>query len=63
MNAFNDENVRDIEKIVKKFGCNEPTPIPQAMKVIPIIDTSGYVYEAVESNRVEGVIATIFERS
>lgn len=30
--------------------------------IIPIIDPSGYVYEAVESNRVEGVMATIYYR-
>ena len=29
-------------------------------KVSPLIDPSGYVYEAVSSNRVEGVTATIF---
>lgn len=38
-------------------------PVPWAKKqrkVRPIVDPSGYVYEGVEDNRVEGVLATIY---
>ena len=36
------------------------TSILQLMKLAPIIDPSGYVYEAVESNRLSGVTATAY---
>ena len=39
----------------------EPVPHPQVPHpVTPIVDPSGFVYEGVEGNRVEGVTATIF---
>lgn len=37
-----------------------PTPQPPFTPTVPIHDPSGYVYEAVPSNRVEGVQATIY---
>ncbi len=46
----------------KEEEINRP-PVPWATKkkpVRPIVDPSGYVYEGVEDNRVEGVIATIY---
>ncbi|MDE5871120.1 MAG: Ig-like domain-containing protein, partial [Muribaculaceae bacterium] len=43
---------RDIEdNLTEHFRCPD---------IIPVIDPSGYVYEAVPSNRLEGVTATIF---
>lgn len=43
---------RDIEdNLNESFRCPD---------IVPIIDPSGYVYEAVPSNRLEGVTATIF---
>ena len=38
----------------------ETSPIPPFVPVRPIIDPSGYVYEAVHSNRLEGVMATCY---
>ena len=39
----------------------EPVPHPQVPHpVTPIVDPSGFVYEGVEGNRVEGVTATIY---
>lgn len=41
-----------------------PTPPPPPTKdVIPQIDPSGFVYEAVPTNRIEGVTATIYEQA
>lgn len=42
-----------------------PMPVTvrkMAPDVVPVIDPSGFVYEAVESNRVEGVRCTVFYR-
>lgn len=39
---------------------DNPNEIFRCPDIIPIIDPSGYVYEAVPSNRLEGVTATIF---
>ena len=38
----------------------EEAPSPQIQNIIPMIDPSGYVYEAVPTNRLEGVTATIY---
>ena len=44
-------------------GCNNPRPnnppgpVP---KVTPIIDPAGFIYEAVESNRIEGATVTVY---
>lgn len=43
-----------------KRGGTPPPPFPP---VSPIHDPSGYVYEAVTSNRLEGVTATIYSKS
>lgn len=45
-------NAHDLEdNLTEQFRCPD---------IVPIIDPSGYVYEAVPSNRLEGVTATIF---
>lgn len=36
---------------------NPPGPVP---KVTPIIDPAGFIYEAVESNRIEGATVTVY---
>lgn len=46
-----------------KLNCQPPAPtppIPPVPPVNPILDPSGYVYEAVSSNRVQGVTATVY---
>lgn len=50
---------RDSEKQPLIDDSDEPLRCPD---VIPVIDPSGYVYEAVPSNRVEGVTSTIYYR-
>ena len=40
-----------------------PPPTPPTKDVIPQIDPSGFVYEAVPTNRIEGVTATIYEQA
>ena len=39
---------------------DDPSVLFRCPDIVPIIDPSGYVYEAVPSNRLEGVTATIF---
>lgn len=66
----NDINMNDIRKmIVNSDKCDTdssgldddlPIPPPPLNPVIPQIDPSGYVYEAVSSNRLEGVTATCY---
>lgn len=47
-----DANAKDIvDNINDQFRCPD---------IVPVIDPSGYVYEAVPSNRLSGVMATIF---
>lgn len=60
---FVEEQIRFLRKTVDKYGCEKVTPTPMPFPVIPIIDPSGYVYEAVESNRVEGVLTTVFYKT
>ncbi len=66
----NDVRMNDIRKmIVNSDKCDTdssgldddlPIPPPPLDPVIPQIDPSGYVYEAVSSNRLEGVTATCY---
>ncbi|MCR5850149.1 MAG: chitobiase/beta-hexosaminidase C-terminal domain-containing protein [Bacteroidaceae bacterium] len=49
-------------KVVPIPGCPPPPPppIPPIPPVPPVLDPSGYVYEGVASNRVQGATATVF---
>ena len=51
-------------EIVASYDCQDLKPhigrFPPGIKVAPIVDPSGYVYEGVQNNRVEGVTATIY---
>ena len=57
-----------LEKIIYQYHCyppppspgdfGPPTPLPLAI----IRDPSGYVYEAVPSNRLEGVVTTVYQK-
>lgn len=49
--VFSNPNCKYVPKDADIYRCPD---------CVPIIDPSGYVYEAVPSNRVEGVMATIF---
>ena len=65
-----DKRMSRLVKRIQKLNCyhlpeNIPEPnfewhYPQTPDVKPLIDPSGFVYEAVESNRLEGVTATIY---
>ncbi|MDE6027252.1 MAG: chitobiase/beta-hexosaminidase C-terminal domain-containing protein [Muribaculaceae bacterium] len=67
--GFDDVNRLPVNVIVL-YSVNEETPAssierkegepPRCPDAVPVIDPSGYVYEAVPSNRLEGVQATIF---
>ncbi|KAK8836090.1 hypothetical protein M9Y10_040047 [Tritrichomonas musculus] len=48
------------DSLIDKYGCDRK--IPENGRLTAIIDPSGYVYEAVKTNRVEGVVATLFEK-
>ena len=54
-NSYVNCNYADLEVIEDKWDFSLPYPI-----VEPIIDPSGYVYEGVSSNRIEGVTATAY---
>ena len=56
------ENMQDIIASINALPeCSSiHTQIPVTEDVIPLIDPSGYVYEAVPSNRLEGVSATCY---
>ena len=59
------ENLEDMQDIIASINalpeCSSiHTQIPVTDDVIPLIDPSGYVYEAVPSNRLEGVSATCY---
>lgn len=43
-----------------KDNCGEKKPDPEDPKLKPYIDPSGYVYEAVSSNRIQGVTASCY---
>ena len=54
---------KTMEVVLKPYDCQRP-PIPYPNPILPpvepILDPSGYVYEGVSSNRVEGVTATCY---
>ena len=57
--------INDLSMKIQSLECykEKPTPSPPSPltpPLRPIIDPSGYVYEAVSSNRLEGVIATCY---
>ncbi len=53
----------DIRSWVAGLKCKSPKKRPDKFKdVNPILDPSGYVYEAVGSNRVEGATASCYEQ-
>ncbi len=68
------DTLEQIEEEIKKHqkDCDEPKPDPdpkpngngdsgkEERELRPIFDPSGYVYEAVPSNRLEGVTATVY---
>ena len=54
--------LRSLDSKVCQCVCSACKPPPPPPEKDPIIDPSGFVYEAVESNRLEGVTATIFYR-
>ena len=61
--AFKDENVAEIKELSSSLRCNiTPPKSPKffCQPASPFIDPSGYVYEAVPSNRLAGVTATIY---
>jgi len=43
--------------------CVPPPPSPSHPPIPPVLDPSGYVYEAVPSNRLEGVTVTIYYKT
>ena len=53
-----------VETLVVPMNCTPPPPpvppAPPVPTITPILDPSGYVYEGVASNRVEGATATVF---
>lgn len=53
-----EDDDEDDDDFLDKEPKPEPKPHPKPAK--PLIDPSGYVYEAVPSNRVEGATATIY---
>lgn len=57
-----DKLAQDIKKSYKKCSKDEPEnpPLPPFDPITPIHDPSGYVYEGISSNRLEGVTATAF---
>lgn len=66
-----EKEYKRLDKAVKKLKCNKDdkdtdngsdTPPPYFDPTTPIMDPSGYVYEGVPSNRLEGVQATCYYR-
>lgn len=53
------ERISSLECYKEKPGPNPPPP-PITPPIRPIVDPAGYVYEAVSSNRLEGVTATCY---
>ena len=57
-----------LKEIIYKYNCFPPLPPPGKKEppipffLTPIRDPSGYVYEAVPSNRLEGVITTVYQK-
>lgn len=57
---YNSAKQNDIKGTIEKECNPNPNPQPEDSKMKPYIDPSGYVYEAVESNRLQGATATCY---
>ena len=59
---YRDNVTTNMETIIKAINCGgtPPPPPPTDGSSDYVMDPSGYVYEAIESNRLEGVRATVY---
>ena len=59
---YSDRVTTSMETIIKAINCGgtPPPPPPTDGSSDYVMDPSGYVYEAIESNRLEGVRATVY---